>query len=193
MTYDDELYKKYKYYNAIEKSNIIQLLRTSFDEKSFSVKQRIRYFNRINFEGFYLINFRSSFLKELIDTLIFFRKDHMQLKDNLFILYYHLQFGFPNYRGGRDSYKEIIDVYCSTYDNLEKIKFRQRLQELILYQDMYCEKPITVIKLSETEYKICEKFLLKHLNPHIDNITKIEHYPKKGFIIEEYTGREIWL
>lgn len=51
--YDNELYKKYKYFNAIEKSNNIQLIRTVYDaQRDFSVKQRVRYFNRISFEGF---------------------------------------------------------------------------------------------------------------------------------------------
>lgn len=189
--YNDELYKKYEYYNATKKSNIVELLRTSFNKEDLSVKQSVRYFNYIKFEGFYLIRFHSEFLKELKETMLFYGKNRIQLKDHLFILYYHLYIGYQKHL--YNEVKEIIDEYCSVYDDFQKIHFIERLPELIMYRDIFSEKQITDIKLSETEYKICEKFLLKQLNPSINNIVKIEHYPKRGFIIKEYGGKEIWL
>ena len=181
--YKIDLYEKYKYYYSIpENVTTLGLMRSVYDLATATIKNKIQYFNHCKFEGFYIIRFRTSFLKELRQTMIFFGKDQIQLKDHLFILHYHLQFGFPNYHSYYATDEEIIDDYCSVYDDFQKIKFMQRLPELIIYQDMFCEKPITDIKLSEAEYKICEKFLLKQLNPNIANILKIEHYPKRGFL-----------
>ena len=169
--YNNELlYKKYKYYNATEKTNTFKLLRNLFNKETFSVKQQVRTFNHTKFEGFYLIYFYSSYLNELKETMIFFNKDRKLLEDKLYILYYHLNF-------------ESINEYCDIYDTLQKINFIGNLPKLILYKT-FSEDIFTVIKLSEAEYKTCEKFLLKQLNHSIGNISKIEHYPKRGFITE---------
>lgn len=181
-TYDfdnDMLYKKYKYYNATEKTNTVKLLRNLYHKETFSVKQQVRTFNHTKFEGFYLIHFYSSYLNELKETMIFFNKDRELLEDKIYILYYHLKFGDPNNCDAND----IINEYCYAYDTLQKINFIENLPKLLLYK-MSSEDLITVIKLSEVEYKTCEKFLLKQLNPSIGNISKIEHYPKRGFITE---------
>ena len=179
--YKIDLYEKYKYYYSIpENVTTLGLAKPIYNQRSITIETKIQYFNHCKFEGFYLIRFRSSFLDELKETMIFFGKDRRQLENNLFILYYHLQFGYQKHL--YHEVKEIIDEYCSVYDNFQKIEFIQRLPELIVYKDMFSKEPITDIKLSETEYKICEKFLLKHLNPLLDNILKIEHYPKRGFL-----------
>lgn len=123
--------------------------------------------------------------------MIFFGKNRTKLENNLFILYYHLHFGNP---GDYDYYNtnKLIDEYCSVYDNFQKINFIERIPALTVYKDIFCEEPIIDIKLSESEYKICEKFLLKQLNLLINNILKIEHYPKRGFIMEQFGGEEIY-
>lgn len=177
MTYDD-LYKKYKYYGFDEDVTTLQLVKPIYDQSTNTITNKIQYFNHCKFEGFYLIKFHSDFLNELKDTMIFFGKDRKNLTNNLFILYYHLYIGYPKYN--YYDLNKIIDEYCSTYYDFQKIKFIQRLPELIVYVDMFSEELTTDIRLSETEYKFLEKFLLKHLN--LENIMKIEHYPKKGFL-----------
>ena len=179
ITYDNELYKKYKYYNATEKSNSVQLIRTSFDKENFSIKQSIQYYNYIKFKGFYIIRVHSNFLYELVKIMIYHGKDYTWLQENLFILRRHLNFGYPKYNN-----KEIIDEYCFVYNSFQKINFIQRIQELtMIYQDVFCKNLIIDIKLSKSEYKLLEKFLLKQLK--CENIIKIEHYPERGFIIKE--------
>ena len=64
----------------------------------------------------------------------------------------------------------------------KKIKFIQRIPELIVNNNPLFETRTTDIKLSETEYKLLEKFLLKQLK--CENVIRIEHFPKRGFIIE---------
>jgi len=178
--HNDELYEKYKYYGFNEDVTTLQLIKPVYDQPSNMIKNKMQLFNYCKFEGFYLIRFHSEFLNELKETMIFFGKDRRQLENNLFIIYYHLCFGYRNY--SYSNMNEIINEYCSVYDNFQKIKFIQRLPELIVYRDTFCEKTFTDIRLSETEYKICEKFLLKQINPLIDNIIKIDHYPKRGFL-----------
>ena len=73
--------------------------------------------------------------------------------------------------------KAIIDEYCSVYDEFQKIKFIQRIPPELLVDKNILFKDI---KLSETEYKLLEKFLLKQLK--FENIIKIEHFPKRGFL-----------
>ena len=77
-------------------------------------------------------------------------------------------------------YGKVIDEYCSVYDAFQKINFIQRILQLAVNNDLFCEKPITDIKLSKSEYKFLENFLLKQLR--YENIIKIEHYPKRGFL-----------
>ena len=178
--HDDELYKKYKYYGITENVTTLGLAKPICNLRTNTIKTKTEYFNHYKFEGFYLIRFNSNFLNELKETVIFFGKNHKQLEDNLFIIHYHLKIGYQNH--GYPNMNEIIDEYYSVYDSLQKIKFIQRWPELIVYRDMFCEEIFTDIKLSEAEYKICEKFLLKQLNPSIANILKIEHYPKRGFL-----------
>jgi hypothetical protein len=175
----DELYKNYKYYGNTENVTTLGLMKSVYDRATYTIKNKIQYFNYCKFEGFYLIRFNSYFLNELKETMIYYGKDYTSLQDKLFILYYHLNFGFPDYHG-HDDYKKVIDEYCSVYDAFQKIKFIQRLPELTMRHDMFCENLITDIKLSESEYKLLEKFLLKQLKHK--NIRKIEHYPKRGFL-----------
>ena len=63
--------------------------------------------------------------------------------------------------------------------NFKKIKFIQRIPSELLVDKNILFKDI---KLSETEYKLLEKFLLKQLK--FENVIRIEHFPKKGFISE---------
>lgn len=178
--HNDKLYEKYKYYGIAENVTTLGLAKPIYNLQTNTIETKIQYFNHCKFEGFYLIRFYSSFLDELKETMIFFGKDRRQLENKLFIIYYHLKIGVQDHI--YSNMNEVIDEYCSVYDNFQKINFIQRLPALIVYRDMFCEKAITDIKLSEAEYKICEKFLLKQLNPNIDNILKIEHYPKRGFL-----------
>ena len=178
--HNDELYEKYKYYGITENVTTLGLAKPIYNLPTHTIETKIQYFNHCKFEGFYLIRFYSSFLDELKETMIFFGKNRRELENKLFIIHYHLKIGYQNH--GYPNMNEIIDEYCSVYDNFQKINFIQRLPALIVYRDMFCEKPITDIKLSEAEYKICEKFLLKQLDPNIANILKIEHYPKRGFL-----------
>lgn len=53
--------------------------------------------------------------------------------------------------------KAIIDEYCSVYDDFQKIKFIQRIPELIVNNNTLFETCAKDIKLSETEYKLLEK------------------------------------
>jgi hypothetical protein len=181
MTYNhhvDELYEKYKYYGFSEDVATLQLIKPIYDRPTNMIKNKIQLFNHCKFEGFYLIRFHSEFLNELKEAMIFFGKDRRQLQDNLFIIYYHLNFGYPKI--SYNEVKKVIDEYCSVYDNFQKIKFIQRLPELTIYKDMVYMLPIVDIRLSESEYKLLEKFLLKHLS--LENIMKIEHYHKRGFL-----------
>ena len=54
------------------------------------------------------------------------------------------------------------------------------LNELKIHKDMVYMLPIVDIRLSKSEYKLLEKFLLKHLS--LENVMKIEHYHKRGFL-----------
>ena len=174
----NDLYIKYKYYYGNnENVNTLGLMKSVYDQTTNTIINKIQYFNHCKFEGFYLIEFVSQFLDELKETMIFFGKKRQTLIEHLFILYYHLFIGRSRYK--YHNVNKIIDEYCSMYDDFQKIKFIQRLPELTIYKDMFCVKP-TVIKLSETEYKLCEKFLLKQLK--FKNVIKIEHYPKRGFL-----------
>ena len=138
----------------------------------------MRHFNRISFEGFYLIRFDSYFLNELKQTMIYYGKDYTSLRNKLFNLHYLLNFGNPD----DYHYKEIIDEYCHVYDNFQKIKFIRKIPELINCYDGFCENLTSDIKLSESEYKLLEKFFLKQLK--CKNVKGIVHYPKRGFISE---------
>ena len=102
----------------------------------------------------------------------------MKLQNKLYILYKHLYFG----RSTKYLYrkKAIIDEYCSTYDDFQKIKFIQRIPKLIVNNNLLFETRATDIKLSETEYKLLEKSLLKQLK--FENVIRIEHYHKRGFL-----------
>ena len=177
-THDELLYKKYKYYGFNENVTTLKLLRNIYDLPTNMVKVNMHIFKHCKFEGFYLIRFHSYYLNELKETMIYYGKDYTSLQDKLFILHYHLNFGYPNYHNS----KEIIDEYCSVYDAFQKSKFIQRIRQLTVNNDPFCEKPTIDIKLSETEYKLLEKFLLKQLK--FKNVIRIEHYPKKGFISE---------
>lgn len=174
----DLLYKKYKYYGFAEDVTTLGLMKPVYDNKTGMIKNKFQYFNHCKFEEFYLIRFHSDFLYKLKDTMIYFGKDRKKLENNLFTLCYHLYIGHSNYN--YYDLNKIIDEYCSMYDDFQKINFILRLPELTIYQDIVCKEPITDIRLSESEYKLLEKFLLKHLN--LENITKIEHYPKRGFL-----------
>ena len=178
-THDELLYKKYKYYGFNENVTTLKLLKHIYDLPTNMVKVNMHIFKHCKFEGFYLIRFHSYYLNELKETMIYYGKDYTSLQNKLFILHYHLNFGYPNYHNG----KEIIDEYCSVYDAFQKSKFIQRIRQLTVNNDPFCEeKPTIDIKLSETEYKLLEKFLLKQLK--FENIIRIEHFPKKGFISE---------
>jgi len=177
---NEELYEKYKYY-TVENVNTLGLIKHIYELQTNTFKQKIQYFNHVKFEGFYLIAFDLYSLNELKEIIVYFGKDRISLIDKLLILYYHFHFGYPKYHGHYDNINEILDEYCSVYDDLQKIKFIQKLPpELTFYRDRFLEKPYIDIKLTETEYKICEKFLLKQLK--LGNIIKIEHYPKRGFL-----------
>jgi len=183
MTYDhhvDELYEKYKYYGFDEDVTTLQLIKPVYDQPTNMIKTKIQLFNHCKFEGFYLIRFRSEFLNELKETMIFFGKAHRTLQDNLFIIYYHLNFGYP--QTSYNEVKKVIDEYCSIYDDFQKIKFIQRLPELTIckHEDIVYMLPIVDIRLSKSEYKLLEKFLLKQLK--LENIKRIEYYPKRGFL-----------
>ena len=178
-THDELLYKKYKYYGFNENVTTLKLLRHIYDLPTNMIKVNMHIFKHCKFEGFYLIRFNSYFLNELKETMTYYGKDYTLLHDKLFILYYHLKFGFPDYHG-YDDYKKVIDEYCSVYDAFQKINFIQRILQLTVNNDSFCEKPITDIKLSKSEYKLLENFLLKQLI--CENIIKIEHYPKRGFL-----------
>lgn len=177
-THDELLYKKYKCYGFNENTTTLKLLKHIYDLPTNKVKVNMHVFKHCKFEGFYLIRFHSYYLNELKETMIYYGKDYTSLQDKLFILHYHLNFGYPNYHNS----KEIIDEYCSVYDAFQKSKFIQRIRQLTVNNDPFCEKPTIDIKLSETEYKLLEKFLLKQLK--FENIIRIEHFPKKGFISE---------
>ena len=90
----------------------------------------------------------------------------------VYILYNNLYFGHST----KHLYnkKAIIDEYCSVYDEFQKNKFIQRIPSELLVDKNILFKDI---KLSETEYKLFEKFLLKQLK--FENIVKIEHFPKR--------------
>lgn len=177
--HDLDLYKKYKYhYNATENVRILGVKKPIFNKLGVSVESTIQYFKHYKFEGFYIISFDTDFLTELKDAMLYFGKDRKKLENNLFILCYHLYIGYPNY-----SYynaNKIIDEYCSVYDDFQKINFIERIDRMIIRTDMCCKLPTTDFKLSESEYKICEKFLLKQFA--LENVRKIEHYPKRGFL-----------
>ena len=142
------------------------------------VKVNMHSFKHCKFEGFYLIRFKPCFLNELKSTMIYYGKDLTLLQNKLYILYNHLYFG----RSTKYLYrkKAIIDEYCSTYDDFQKIKFIQRIRELIVNNNPLFETRTTDIKLSEAEYKLLEKFLLKQLK--FENVIRIEHYHKRGFL-----------
>lgn len=178
-TFDDELYKKYKYYyNGNENINTLGLIRPIYDQLTCTIKNKIQYFNHCKFEGFYIISFYTDFFNKLRETMLYFGNDRKRLKDNLFIIYYHLKFGVQKHPF--NEVEEIIDEYCSVYDDFQKINFIERIDRMIIRTDMCCKLPTTDFKLSESEYKICEKFLLKQFA--LENVKKIEHYPKRGFL-----------
>ena len=179
-THDELLYKKYKYYGFNENITTLKLLKSIYDQPTNMVKVNMHVFKHCKFEGFYLIRFNSYYLNELKETMIYYGKDYTWLQNKLFILHHHLNFGYPNYHNS----KEIIDEYCSVYDVFQKIEFIQRMQQLTVNNDPFpfCEKPTIDIKLSKSEYKLLKKFLLKQLK--FENVIRIEHYPKKGFISE---------
>lgn len=181
MTTHDELsYKKYKFYGFNENITTLKLLKPMYDQSTNMVKVNMHSFKHCKFEGFYLIRFKPCFLNELKSTMIYCGKDLTLLQNKLYILYKHLYFG----RSTKYLYrkKAIIDEYCSTYDDFQKIKFIQRIPELIVNNNPLFETCATYIKLSETEYKLLEKFLLKQLK--FENVIRIEHYHKRGFLKE---------
>lgn len=179
MTEHDELlYKKYKYYGFDENVTTLGITKPIYDKETYTIKVNMHSFKYCKFEGFYLIRFHSYYLNKLKETMIYYGKDYTSLQDKLFILYYHLNFGYPNYH----NVKEIIDEYCSVYDAFQKSKFIQRIRQLTVNNNPFYEKPTIDIKLSKTEYKLLEKFLLKQLK--FENVIRIEHFPKKGFISE---------
>lgn len=177
-THDELLYKKYKCYGFNENVVTLGIMKSVYDKETYIIKNKVQHFNHHKFEGFYLIRFNSYYLNELKETMIYYGKDYTSLQDKLFILHYHLNFGYPNYHNG----KEIIDEYCSVYDVFQKSKFIQRIRQLTVNNDPFCEKPTIDIKLSKSEYKLLEKFLLKQLK--FENIIRIEYFPKRGFISE---------
>lgn len=177
--HDNELYAKYKLYGFNEDVTTLQFIKPIYNQRSNTIENKIQYFNHSKFEGFYLIRFHTSFLNELKEIMTFYGKDHTSLYTILFILHYHLYFRPSDYNGDH-VYRKIIDEYCSVYDDFQKIKFIQRLPELTIYRPGPYENPITDIRLSKTEYKLLEKFLLKQLK--FENIMKIERYPKRGFL-----------
>lgn len=177
-THDDLLYKKYKYYGFGEDITTLKLSKSVYDQSTNRVKVKTQCFNHYKFEGFYLIRFNSYYLNELKETMINYGKDFSSLRDKLFILKHHLNFGSTDY-----DYKKVIDEYCSVYDVFRKNNFIQIKRESSISNDPFCKKPITDIKLSKSGYELLEKFLLKQLK--CENIIRIEHYPKRGFIMED--------
>ena len=179
MTEHDELlYKKYKYYGFNENVTTLGITKPIYDKETYTIKVNMNSFKYCKFEGFYLIRFHSCYLNELKETMIYYGKDYSLLQDKLHILYNHLYFG----RSTKHfcSKKATIDEYCSVYDEFQKIKFIQRIPELLVNKNLLFEYSTKDIKLSETEYKLLEKFLLKQLK--FENIIKIEHFPKRGFL-----------
>ena len=146
-----------------------------YDKETYTIKVKMNSFKHCKFEGFYLIRFHSYYLNKLKETMIYYGKDYESLQNKLYILYNNLYFGHST----KHLYnkKAIIDEYCSVYDEFQKIKFIQRIPPKLLVDKNILFKDI---KLSETEYKLLEKFLLKQLK--FENIIKIEHFPKRGFL-----------
>ena len=179
-THDELLYKKYKFYGFNENITTLKLLKPMYDQSTNMVKVNMHSFKHCKFEGFYLIICKPCFLNKLKSTIIYYGKDLTLLQNKLYILYKYLYFG----RSTKYLYrkKAIIDEYCSTYDDFQKIKFIQRIPELIVNNNTLFETCATDIKLSETEYKLLEKFLLKQLK--FENVIRIEHYHKRGFLKE---------
>ena len=176
MTEHDELlYKKYKYYGFNENVTTLGKMIPIYDKETYTIKLKAQYFNHYKFEGFYLIRFHSYYLHKLKETMICYGKDYSSLQNNLYILYNRLYFGHSTkYLYNK---KAIIDEYCSVYDVFQKNKFIQSIPpELLVDKNLFFED----IKLSETEYKLLEKFLLKQLK--FENIIKIVHFPKRGFL-----------
>lgn len=176
MTEHDELlYKKYKYYGFNENVTTLGIMKPIYDKETYTIKVNMRGFKYCKFEGFYLIRFHSYYLNKLKETMIYYGKDYASLQNKLYILYNNLYFGHS--RKHLYNKKAIIDEYCSVYDEFQKIKFIQRIpSELLVDKNIFFKD----IKLSETEYKLLEKFLLKQLK--FENIIKIEHFPKRGFL-----------
>lgn len=176
MTEHDELlYKKYKYYGFNENVTTLRITKPIYDKETYTIKVNMHSFKYCKFEGFYLIRFHSYYLNKLKETMIYYGKDYASLQNKLYILYDNLYFGHS--RKHLYNKKAIIDEYCSVYDEFQKIKFIQRIPlELLVDKNIFFED----IKLSETEYKSLEKFLLKQLK--FENIIKIEHFPKRGFL-----------
>ena len=181
MTEHDELlYKKYKYYGFNENVTTLGIMKPIYDKETYTIKVNMHSFKHCKFEGFYLIRFKPRFLNELKSTMIYCEKDLTLLQNKLYILYRHLYFGHsPKYLYRK---KAIIDEYCSVYDDFQKIKFIQRIPELIINNNTLFETCAKDIKLSETEYKLLEKFLLKQLK--FENVIRIKHYHKRGFLKE---------
>ena len=146
-----------------------------YDKETYTIKVNMHSFKHCKFERFYLIRFHSYYLNKLKETMIYYGKDYESLQNKLYILYNNLYFGHST----KHLYnkKAIIDEYCSVYDEFQKIKFIQRIPPKLLVDKNILFKDI---KLSETEYKLLEKFLLKQLK--FENIIKIEHFPKRGFL-----------
>ena len=176
MTEHDELlYKKYKYYGFNENVTTLGIMKPIYDKETYTIKVNMHSFKYCKFEGFYLIRFHSYYLNKLKETMIYYGKDYASLQNKLYILYDILYFGHSRKR--LYNKKAIIDEYCSVYDEFQKIKFIQRIPpELLVDKNIFFKD----IKLSETEYKLLEKFLLKQLK--FENIIKIEHFPKRGFL-----------
>ena len=150
------------------------------DKETYTIKVKVQYFNHHKFEGFYLIRFHSYYLNELKETITYYGKDYSSLQNKLYILYHHLYFG--HLKRHFYSKKAIIDEYCSVYDDFQKINFIERIPELTVNKYLLFKYSTTDIRLSETEYKLLEKFLLKQLK--FENIIKIEHFSKRGFLSE---------
>ena len=177
MTEHDELlYKKYKYYGFNENVTTLGIMKPIYDKETYTIKVNMHSFKHCKFEGFYLIRFHSYYINKLKETMIYYGKDYVSLQNKLYILYNNLYFGHS--RKHLYNKKAIIDEYCSVYDEFQKIKFIQRIQQ----PELLVDKNILFkdIILSETEYKLLEKFLLKQLK--FENIIKIEHFPKRGFL-----------
>ena len=50
MTYDDELYKKYKYYGITENVTTLGLVKPIYELQTNTIEQRVRYFNLFSFK-----------------------------------------------------------------------------------------------------------------------------------------------